>query len=51
MAGDLVRYCRPWDFRLEDVTRHVTLWYGTEDPKVPVEIARRGHRGRTPRSR
>jgi len=41
MAGDLVRYSHQWGFRLEDVTQHVTLWHGTEDPKVPVELARR----------
>jgi pimeloyl-ACP methyl ester carboxylesterase len=41
MAGDLVRYSRPWGFRLEDVTQPVTLWHGTDDPKVPVELARR----------
>jgi pimeloyl-ACP methyl ester carboxylesterase len=41
MASDLVRYCHPWGFRLEDVTQHVTLWHGTEDPKIPVELARR----------
>lgn len=41
MAGDLIRYSHPWGFRLEDVTQHVTLWHGTEDPKVPVELARR----------
>ena len=41
MAGDLVLYSRPWGFRLEDVTQPVTLWHGTDDPKVPVELARR----------
>jgi pimeloyl-ACP methyl ester carboxylesterase len=41
MASDLVRYCHPWGFRLEDVTQHATLWHGVEDPKVPVELARR----------
>jgi hypothetical protein len=45
MASDLVRYCHPWGFRLEDVTQRVTLWHGTEDPKIPVELAgtRRAH--------
>ena len=41
MADDLVRYSHPWGFRLEDVAQHVTVWHGTEDPKVPVELARR----------
>jgi pimeloyl-ACP methyl ester carboxylesterase len=41
MASDLVRYCHPWGFRLEDVAQPVTLWHGLQDPKVPVEFARR----------
>jgi pimeloyl-ACP methyl ester carboxylesterase len=44
MASDLVRYRHPWGFGLEDVTQHVTLWHGTEDPKVPVELARRAEK-------
>jgi pimeloyl-ACP methyl ester carboxylesterase len=48
MPGELVRYSHPWDFRLEDVTQHVTLWHGIEDPKVPVELARRAA-GKLPR--
>jgi pimeloyl-ACP methyl ester carboxylesterase len=40
MAADLLRYSRPWGFRLEDVTTTVHLWHGEQDPKVPITIAR-----------
>jgi pimeloyl-ACP methyl ester carboxylesterase len=41
MADDLLQYLRPWGFLLADVRGPVYLWHGTEDPKVPVELARR----------
>jgi len=41
MAADLLRYSRPWGFRLEDVTMTVHLWHGEQDPKVPITLARR----------
>ena len=40
MAADLLRYSRPWGFRLEDVTMTVHLWHGEQDPKVPITVAR-----------
>jgi pimeloyl-ACP methyl ester carboxylesterase len=40
MAADLVRYSRPWGFRLDDVTTTVHLWHGEQDPKVPITVAR-----------
>ncbi|MBE1584372.1 alpha/beta fold hydrolase [Nonomuraea angiospora] len=41
MADDLRRYLRPWGFEPADVSGPVRLWHGTEDPKVPVTLARR----------
>jgi pimeloyl-ACP methyl ester carboxylesterase len=40
MAADLLRYTRPWDFRLDQVTTTVHLWHGEQDPKVPITVAR-----------
>jgi len=40
MAADLLRYTRPWDFRLDQVTTPVHLWHGEQDPKVPITVAR-----------
>jgi len=40
MAADLLRYSRPWDFSLGEVTTTVHLWHGEQDPRVPVAIAR-----------
>ena len=40
MAADLLRYSRPWGFRLEEVTTAVHLWQGEQDPKVPITVAR-----------
>ena len=40
MAADLLRYTRPWDFRLDQVTATVHLWHGEQDPKVPITAAR-----------
>jgi pimeloyl-ACP methyl ester carboxylesterase len=40
LAADLLRYSRPWGFRLEDVTTAVHLWHGEQDPKVPITVAR-----------
>ncbi|WP_072688252.1 alpha/beta fold hydrolase [Rhodococcus marinonascens] len=40
-AGDLQQYLRPWGFEPECIRRPVRLWHGLEDPKVPVELARR----------
>ena len=40
MAADLLRYSRPWGFRLEEVTTAVHLWHGEQDPKVPITVAR-----------
>jgi pimeloyl-ACP methyl ester carboxylesterase len=40
MAADLLRYSRPWDFSLDDVTTTVHLWHGKQDPKVPIAAAR-----------
>ncbi|MFI6321760.1 alpha/beta fold hydrolase [Nonomuraea sp. NPDC050556] len=41
LADDLLDYLRPWGFPLADVRSPVRLWHGTEDPKVPVSLARR----------
>ena len=30
MAADLLRYSRPWGFRLDDVTTTVHLWHGEQ---------------------
>jgi pimeloyl-ACP methyl ester carboxylesterase len=40
MAADLLRYSRPWGFRLDEVTATVHLWHGEQDPKVPLTVAR-----------
>ena len=40
MAADLLRYSRPWGFRLEEVSTAVHLWHGEQDPKVPITVAR-----------
>ncbi|SEN55143.1 alpha/beta fold hydrolase [Nonomuraea pusilla] len=40
MAEDLRRHLRPWGFEPADVAVPVRLWHGTEDPKVPVALAR-----------
>jgi len=40
MAADLLRYTRPWGFRLDQVTTAVHLWHGEQDPKVPIAVAR-----------
>ena len=40
MVADLLRYTRPWDFRLDQVTTPVHLWHGEQDPKVPITVAR-----------
>lgn len=40
-AGDLRQYLRPWGFEPADITGPVRLWHGLDDPKVPVELARR----------
>ena len=40
MAADLLKYTRPWDFRLDQVTATVHLWHGEQDPKVPITVAR-----------
>ena len=40
MAADLLRYSRPWGFRLDEVTATVHLWHGEQDPKVPITLAR-----------
>ena len=40
MAADLLKYTRPWDFRLEEVATTVHLWHGEQDPKVPITVAR-----------
>jgi pimeloyl-ACP methyl ester carboxylesterase len=40
MAADLLRYSRPWGFRLDEVTTTVHLWHGEQDPKVPITVAR-----------
>jgi pimeloyl-ACP methyl ester carboxylesterase len=36
----LVNYAKPWGFRIADIRVPVYVWHGTEDPMVPVEIAR-----------
>ncbi|MFF0243928.1 alpha/beta fold hydrolase [Streptosporangium sandarakinum] len=41
MAEDLRLYLRPWGFGPADVPGLVCLWRGTDDPKVPVALARR----------
>lgn len=41
MADDLLRYLQPWGFEPADVPGPVRLWHGLDDPKVPVELARR----------
>jgi pimeloyl-ACP methyl ester carboxylesterase len=41
MADDLVRHLGPWGFDPADVPGPVRLWHGVDDPKVPVELARR----------
>jgi pimeloyl-ACP methyl ester carboxylesterase len=40
MVADLLRYTRPWDFGLDQVTTRVHLWHGEQDPKVPITLAR-----------
>ncbi|RDI25684.1 pimeloyl-ACP methyl ester carboxylesterase [Rhodococcus sp. AG1013] len=40
-AGDLQQYLRPWGFEPANVRSAVRLWHGIDDPKVPVESARR----------
>jgi pimeloyl-ACP methyl ester carboxylesterase len=40
LAADLLRYCRPWGFGLEEVATAVHLWHGEQDPKVPIAVAR-----------
>lgn len=40
MAADLLRYTRPWGFRLDQVTTTVHLWHGEQDPRVPITVAR-----------
>jgi pimeloyl-ACP methyl ester carboxylesterase len=40
LAADLLRYCRPWGFRLDEVTTMVHLWHGEHDPRVPIAVAR-----------
>jgi pimeloyl-ACP methyl ester carboxylesterase len=40
MAADLLRYSRPWGFRLDEVAITVHLWHGEQDPKVPITVAR-----------
>ena len=40
LAADLLRYSRPWGFRLDEVTTAVHLWHGEQDPKVPITVAR-----------
>ena len=40
LAADLLRYSRPWGFRLDEVTTAVHLWHGEQDPKVPIAVAR-----------
>jgi pimeloyl-ACP methyl ester carboxylesterase len=40
MAADLLKYARPWGFRLDQVTTTVHLWHGEQDPKVPITVAR-----------
>ena len=40
MVADLLRYTRPWGFRLDQVTTTVHLWHGEQDPKVPITVAR-----------
>ncbi|AOW93088.1 hypothetical protein BFN03_11715 [Rhodococcus sp. WMMA185] len=40
-AGDLRQYLSPWEFAPEEVSGPVMLWHGIDDPKVPVELARR----------
>lgn len=39
-AYDGLLLLQPWGFRLEEITRPVYLWHGTEDKNVPVELAR-----------
>ena len=40
LAADLLRYSRPWGFRLDEVAIMVHLWHGEQDPKVPITVAR-----------
>ncbi|QBJ97492.1 alpha/beta hydrolase [Rhodococcus sp. ABRD24] len=40
-AGDLQQYLRPWGFDPADIDGPITLWHGSDDPKVPVALARR----------
>ena len=41
MAADLLKYTRPWGFRLDEVTTAVHLWHGEQDPRVPLTMAHR----------
>jgi pimeloyl-ACP methyl ester carboxylesterase len=36
----LVNYAKPWGFRISDIRIPVYIWHGTQDPIVPVEVAR-----------
>lgn len=36
----LVNYAKPWGFRITAIRVPVYVWHGTQDPIVPVEIAR-----------
>jgi pimeloyl-ACP methyl ester carboxylesterase len=36
----LVNYAKPWGFRISDIRIPVYIWHGTQDPVVPVEVAR-----------
>ena len=41
MASDVILYSRPWGFSLHDIPARVDLWHGLQDPRVPLELARR----------
>jgi pimeloyl-ACP methyl ester carboxylesterase len=39
-AHEALLYCRPWDFRLEDIGVQVHLWHGERDRIVPPALGR-----------